>query len=98
MTIDRTKLRWNGWGWAAHKDGLAGREDVWSWLASELGMPALLATPARPIEEIALAPTRLGGPQRAGLERIVGAEHVHDGTVERAFHALGRSYHDLLRS
>lgn len=97
MTIDRTKLRWNGWGWAAHKDGLAGRENVWAWLAGELGMPALLATPARPIEEIALPPARLSGSQREGFERIVGAEHVRDEPFERAFHALGRSYHDLLR-
>ncbi len=48
MTVDRTKIRWNGWGWTAHQDDLAGREDVWAWLAGELGMPALLATPARP--------------------------------------------------
>ena len=97
MTIDRTALRWNGWGWSAHKDGLAAREEVWTWLAAELGMPALLATPARPIEDIALPETRLAGREREGLERIVGAEHVRGERLERAFHALGRSYHDLLR-
>ena len=47
MSIDRSKISWNGWGWAAHKDALAAREDVWAWLAEELGMPSLLATPAR---------------------------------------------------
>ena len=97
MTIDRTKLRWNGWGWAAHKDGLAAREDVWAWLAAELGMPALLATPARPIEDVSLPPAQLSKSQREGFERIVGAEHVRSEPFERAFHALGRSYHDLLR-
>jgi len=97
MTIDRTKLRWNGWGWSAHKDGLGAREDVWAWLANELGMPALLATPARPIEDIELPSARLSGTERGAFQKIVGAEHARDDSFERAFHALGRSYHDLLR-
>src|SRR6202012_4604685 len=54
MSVDRTKIKWNGWGWAAHKDTLAAREDVWAWLAEELGMPSLLATPARPLDNIVL--------------------------------------------
>jgi alkyldihydroxyacetonephosphate synthase len=95
--IDRTKLRWNGWGWAAHKDALAARDDVWAWLAGELGMPALLATPARPIEDVVLPAARLSEGERDGFRKIVGAEHVRDDAFERAFHAMGRSYHDLLR-
>ena len=97
MTIDRNLIRWNGWGWAAHKDALASRDDVWDWLAGELGMPSLLATPARPLEEITLAPSRLSAAERTLLVAIVGADRVRDDTYERAFHALGRSYHDLLR-
>jgi alkyldihydroxyacetonephosphate synthase len=97
MTIERNTIRWNGWGWAAHKDALAARDDVWNWLAGELGMPSLLATPARPLEEIALAPSRLSAAERNVLVAIVGADRVRDDTYERAFHALGRSYHDLLR-
>jgi alkyldihydroxyacetonephosphate synthase len=97
MTIDRAKIRWNGWGWAAHEDALAGRDEVWAWLAGELGMPALLATPARPLESIALPASRLPAEARAKLAGIIGAERVKDDAYERAFHALGRSYHDLLR-
>ena len=97
MTIERNTIRWNGWGWAAHKDALAARDDVWDWLAGELGMPSLLATPARPLEEITLAPSRLSPAERTVLVAIVGADRVRDDTYERAFHALGRSYHDLLR-
>src|SRR5438270_1526234 len=94
---DRTKIRWNGWGWTAHKDELAGREAVWKWLAGELGMPALLATPARSLEEIALPAPRIESAQRNAIGAIVGSEQVRDDAHERAFHALGRSYHDLLR-
>jgi alkyldihydroxyacetonephosphate synthase len=97
MTIERNIIRWNGWGWAAHKDELAQRDEVWRWLAAELGMPSLLATPPRPLEEIALAPPRLEPSERARLVTIVGADRVRDDVYERAFHALGRSYHDLLR-
>ncbi|MGC9954595.1 MAG: FAD-binding oxidoreductase [Rhizomicrobium sp.] len=97
MSVDRTKIRWNGWGWAAHKDELGGREAVWAWLAGELGMPALLATPPRPLEELSLAAPALYVEDRKALNDIVGADRVRDDTYERAFHALGRSYYDLLR-
>ncbi|HEY4941926.1 MAG TPA: FAD-binding oxidoreductase [Rhizomicrobium sp.] len=97
MTIDRTKIRWNGWGWAAHKDELARREEIWTWLAGELGMPALLATPARPLESIALPVTRLSAEARAKFTELLGADRVRDDAYERAFHARGKSYHDLLR-
>ena len=97
MTIERNIIRWNGWGWAAHKDDLAQRDEVWNWLANELGMPSLLATPPRPLEEIELASPGLEPSDRAKLVTILGADRVRDDVYERAFHALGRSYHDLLR-
>ena len=97
MNVDRTMIRWNGWGWAAHKDELGAREDVWTWLASELGMPALLATPPRPLKEIPLPASALSAEDRQKLSAIVGADQVREDRYERAFHALGRSYHDLLR-
>lgn len=95
--IERSKLRWNGWGWAAHADDIGPRAEVWSWLAGALGMPSLLATPARPLEEISLAPSRLDPAAREAMATIVGADRVRDDAHERAFHALGQSYHDLLR-
>lgn len=95
--VERTKTRWNGWGWTAHEDPLASRHEVWSWLASELGMPALLATPARPLEDLSLPLPRLSEAQRRDLIAIVGSENARDDPFERAFHSLGRSYHDLLR-
>ncbi len=96
MSIDRTKIQWNGWGWAAHRDHAPISEGVWSWLGSELGMPSLLATPARPIEDIALAPSRLDAAERSHFAQVLGEDRVRGDTYERAFHARGRSYHDLL--
>jgi alkyldihydroxyacetonephosphate synthase len=97
MSIDRAKIRWNGWGWTAHKDELAGREALWAWLAGELGMPALLATPARPLESVALPPTRLPAAALARFVSLLGVDRVRGDDYERAFHARGRSYNDLLR-
>jgi alkyldihydroxyacetonephosphate synthase len=97
MGIERTKIRWNGWGWAAHKDTLAAREEIWTWLAAELGMPSLLATPARALEDVALPAPRLDAKTIEALRAVLGADRVRDDLHERAFHALGRSYHDLLR-
>jgi alkyldihydroxyacetonephosphate synthase len=97
MSTDRTKIRWNGWGWTVHSEEVAGREDLWTWLAGELGMPALLATPARPLESITLPASRMDAETRGRFERIVGPDRVRSDDYERAFHALGRSYHDLLR-
>lgn len=96
MSIDRSKLRWNGWGWAAHQETVSGHEAVWAWLASEVRMPSLLATPPRPLEDITLPRSRLGAAQRAALTEIAGQASVRDDKYERAFHARGRSYHDLL--
>nr|WP_243846463.1 FAD-binding oxidoreductase [Rhizomicrobium palustre] len=94
--MDRTKLRWNGWGWAARKDELAARDDVWAFLAQALEMPALLATPPRPLDELALPPARLSLEDRVELGGIVGTSQIRDSLEERAFHARGRSYRDLL--
>jgi alkyldihydroxyacetonephosphate synthase len=96
MSADHSNVRWNGWGWTAHKDQFAEQEAVWSWLAGELGMPALLATPARPLESISLAPCRLTVEDRARFTQILGPERVRDSQFERAFHARGRSYQDLI--
>src|SRR5512142_998030 len=96
MSTDRTKISWNGWGWTAHKDEVAGNEAAWAWLANELGMPSLLATPARALDDIALTPSRLDVSERAHFAKVLGEDRVRDDHFERAFHARGRSYHDLL--
>ncbi len=49
------------------------------------------------LEEIPIPPSRLDPSARTALAAIIGAERLRDDKYERAFHALGRSYHDLLR-
>jgi alkyldihydroxyacetonephosphate synthase len=96
MAIERSRIRWNGWGWAAHRDALGSREEVWSWLARQLGMPSLLATPSQRLEDVALPPSRLAAHDRAQFVALLGAERAREDRDARACHARGKSYHDLL--
>jgi len=94
MTLDRTTLRWNGWGFAGHQDALAGNERLWRFLADALGVPDLPTTPAVALGDcrIPSSPLSFGdiGPfQAAGCE-------VASDAADRAFHARGDSYRDLL--
>ncbi len=96
MTINRDRLRWNGWGLLAVEDHLSQRPEVWRWLEGELAMPALTATPAVKLERIELPPSRLSAAAMDALVAALGSENVVTAKADRAFHARGRSYADLL--
>ncbi len=93
MPVDRKDTRWNGWGWVKAHNPLEGREAAFGWIAQSLGTGALPQTPAKKLEEIALAAPRLGR-RRAALAAIA---EVRDDTFERASHTRGKSYFDLLK-
>jgi alkyldihydroxyacetonephosphate synthase len=97
MSIERETLRWNGWGLAASGFDLGGHEDdVWRWLQAELALPAITPRHAARLDEIELPKIRLADSALAELRSALGAEHVKTDAYERAFHARGKSYHDLL--
>lgn len=97
MTIDRKKIRWNGWGWIEAPDLLGERAGaVWDWMAREVGLPKLPETPAKPIEEIALPPSRLSAQVLGKITEAVAPDRVKTDAYERVFHARGKSYLDLL--
>lgn len=98
MTLDRRKLRWNGWGWAHATFELGAREPtVWAYIAEALGRDKLARSPAVPLPDIHMAGSRLEEATLANLQAITGIEHVKTDRYERAFHARGKSYLDLLR-
>lgn len=97
MTTEREKLRWNGWGLTASGFDLAGHDDeVWQWLAAELGLSKLESRHAKRLDEIELPAIRLDEERLGELRRLLGDEHVKTDAFQRAFHARGKSYHDLL--
>ena len=96
MTIDRKSLRWNGWGPTDQENMLPDGAPQWDWMREALGMSHLPDTKAKPFETISLAPCRLSDNIIARLSAIVGGTQIKTDNYERAFHARGKSYHDLL--
>lgn len=60
---------------------------AWRWLADRLGMPALLATPARALADIALPPSRLNETARTRLATLVGSAQLREDARTRLAHA-----------
>lgn len=97
MTIDRTKLRWNGWGWNDAPDMLGDRADaVWGWMAGRFGLKGLPSTPPKDLADIALPALKLGDAELETLRSMTAPERVKTDNYERAFHARGKGYQDLI--
>jgi alkyldihydroxyacetonephosphate synthase len=71
-------------------------EPAWRWLAQSLGMPALLATPARPRSEILLPPSRLPDAARHKLAVVLG-ERLRTDDEARIAHAAKADAAGVLR-
>ncbi|MFM1918615.1 MAG: hypothetical protein RLZZ303_249 [Candidatus Hydrogenedentota bacterium] len=97
MTIERKRLRWNGWGWNEAPDLLGERSElVWGWIGKVLRCGPLPQTPALPLESVTLPPCRIPADALAELHQICAEDRVKLDDYERAFHARGKSYADLL--
>ncbi|HNR31536.1 MAG TPA: FAD-binding oxidoreductase [Candidatus Hydrogenedentes bacterium] len=95
--MDRKKLRWNGWGWTNGPDVLGAHADaVWAWIGRTVGVDPLPHTPAPGLDDTALPPGRFDDDLLARLGEIVGPEQVKTDPYERAFHARGKGYMDML--
>ena len=96
MPINREDTRWNGWGWTKAHNPVEGREAVWQWIAEALQVPELAKTPAKELDQIKLPESKLIGLARSELIDGLGAANVRESHYERAAHARGKSYLDLL--
>ena len=72
MVVKRKDTRWNGWGSPDVPDTLSSNPSVWEWMAAELGMGALMTTPAIPLEEIELPQSRLDSATLSALASVTG--------------------------
>jgi alkyldihydroxyacetonephosphate synthase len=98
MRYARERLRWNGWGSRDVSFDTQGRDrEVWAFVRDAVGLEALPATPPLALENIELPAIRLSSSMVEALGAIVAPDRVRTDAYERAFHALGRSYYDLLR-
>jgi alkyldihydroxyacetonephosphate synthase len=99
VSIDRSALRWNGWGRLGESTGFSrAREEA---LLAELGqrLGRTLSRGPAPVEldTIKPPPSKLAAETLAQLRSACGDEGVRTSPFERVTHALGRSLPDLLR-
>lgn len=102
MSYRRDELKWNGWGLRRESFDMKGNEDaVWRWLGDEVGVQPLPHTPAKAFDDCDLPASGLadeaGEALLEALRDATAADRVKTDAYERAFHAYGRSYPDLLR-
>jgi alkyldihydroxyacetonephosphate synthase len=94
----RDQLKWNGWGREDQTFDLEDHEEkLWRFLRDSLGMESPRQTPAVDIEDIVLPKSRLGKDEHQELTKLLGDENVNSCRYERLFHAVGKSYFDLIR-
>jgi alkyldihydroxyacetonephosphate synthase len=99
MVLDRDQLRWNGWGWKHEVFELseARRQALVQTLADRFGVTLTPLPLAEPIEAAELPPSRLDPAARQALEQALGRDHVRTDDADRAYHAAGKSFPDLVR-
>ena len=98
-TVDYTRqgLKWNGWGRVGQDFDLQGREqDLWSFFQEQLGIASPVEAPAASLDQTSIPDSRLHDDTWAALKGIFG-DRVTRSRYERAFHAVGKSYYDLIR-
>ncbi len=100
MTIDRDVLRWNGWGRAAETMELndAHRAAIVAGLGERFQTKITRSEAAASLSEVVLPLPRISAEAREALEAAVGQAHVHVDVRERATHAAGKSFADLIRT
>ncbi len=98
MSHRREELRFNGWGLRRKTFDLRGRDDeVWAFVRETLGMASLPSTPPVGLDDVKLPAARLDPTVLARLRAVTADDRVFTDAHERAFHAVGKSYFDLLR-
>ena len=98
MRYRRDELRWNGWGKNDARFDTHGRDAVvWKFVAEALSLKSLPETPPVALSSSKLPATRIDVKALAALAEATHADRVKTDAFERALHAVGRSYHDLVR-
>jgi alkyldihydroxyacetonephosphate synthase len=73
--------------WIRWRDDQAETEPAWRWLAELVDMPALLATPPRPLAEMGEPASHLNETARDRFIALLGADRVKQDLAARAQHA-----------
>jgi alkyldihydroxyacetonephosphate synthase len=98
IDYSRTNLRLDGWGAKDQdfflKDHIV---EILNLLKEEWGVSEFPKTPGIDLSTLKLPKLRLGVSELKSLSNIVGDENLSTDSQERIFHAVGRSYFDVIR-
>ena len=94
---DRRTLKWNGWGWTQQQFTLDDPVAFWGFVRRELRTDRLPDTPPVDLDEATLPDVQLPPEIVQAIKGAFAPGQVQTSRFERAFHAMGRSYHDLIR-
>src|SRR5689334_18072163 len=99
MALDRDHLRWNGWGRQRESFALsdARKAALVATLSNRMGVVLKPLPRAAELDEVVLPPSRLTAEAEEALAHAVSPERVHTSARERAQHAGGKSFADMLR-
>lgn len=90
-------LRWWGWGYEEIRYSIEKRPYFLPILQERLGIKPQIVLPIPSPEEIKLPPSRLEPEIGEQISRIVGEENWSSSHQARLFHAVGKSYPELIR-
>ena len=97
MAYRRDELRWNGWGLKSATFDLHGHDaEVWAFIAGVVGVASLPHTPAPDLARVQLPSSSLPDEVLAALIEALDLTRVLNSDFERALHAYGRSYPDMV--
>lgn len=98
MAYRRDELRWNGWGLKSATFDLHGHDaEVWEFVAGVIGVASLPRTPAPDLAKVELPAASLPDAVTPALVDALDESRVLGSNFERAFHAYGRSYPDMIQ-
>ena len=89
MPIDRTKTRWNGWGWIKAHNPVEGRDAVWPWIAEALGTKIRTVDRLAPGAAVADILAAAGWPDHKGAVVVVGHQPDLGSTVAHLMSGAG---------
>jgi len=99
MSIDRDRLRWNGWGYRDRAFRLSPEQlsALVASLGARFGRPLVPGAPAAGLDGVQVPASRANSALLDRLSDVLAARDIRTSPRERALHAAGKSLPDLLR-
>lgn len=96
-SIHITECKWWGWGTSEKTFDIHARPDFWNYLIRHFSLPQQPILPVPREDDFSIPECRIDLQQLQTIAGIVGDNFYSTSHMERLKHAVGKSYHDLIR-